>query len=115
MMVLVFEECPTPCPRSTQEQRTNAHATQHAYLASTSGFTSSPLSYFYLLPAPRLITDLMCPMMFILCCNVSRQFHMRLRTDDVISLCDLRLNYLPSLAYKRMKNPNNVNKAVTRV
>ena len=37
------EECPTLCQRSTREQRRNAHATQHAYHASTSGFTSFPL------------------------------------------------------------------------
>lgn len=93
-MVLVCEECLIPCPRSTLEQRTNTHATQHVYLASTSGFTSAPLSYLYVLPAPCLITDLMCPMMFILCCYVSRQLYMRLRTHDVISftLCDRCMN-----------------------
>ncbi len=87
MLLLVCEQCPNPRPRSTQEQRRNAHTTQHALPRLHKWF------HMYELPARRPSTHLMGLVMLILCWYVSCCFAMRLCTmtsshDSSASPCE---------------------------
>ncbi len=110
--VLVCEECPAPCPRSTQEQRTNAHATQHGPPCLNKWFHILPS--FYSLPAPRLSTNLIHSIMLILRWYVCCYFEMRLCTHGVISLalCGRCENDHAKLGIQTNEYPDNVNMSI---
>ena len=96
-----------PHPVPTQNTRTTHMRTCRTtrLLRLNKWFHILPSFLFLRVTCSLPVNWLDVPMMFILRCNVPRQLHRRLRTHDVISMCDLCLNYLSSLAFKRTNTP----------